>query len=287
MSCLPHTTVRRLSGLFAAAGLLAALAPASALAATPTVQTAQAGGVSATFSYTGTAPNYSGLHLTISRSGTVVYDHAVSARQCGTGCWPGATGAHRSSVHVVDLSPSDTDDVVLDLYSGGAHCCSLEQVFRYDSTRKTYVKSQHDFGDPGAQLVDLGHTGRYEFLTADDRFAYAFTDYAASGLPIQILTFSNGHFHNVTRHYPKLIARDAAAWMKSFRQQASSHYSDTVGIVAAWAADEELLGHSHQVNTFLARQAAAGHLNSALLGAKGSNARFVSALKRFLHRLHY
>ncbi len=260
---------RHLGGLLAAAGVLAALAPASALAATPTVQTAQAGGVSATLRFTGTVPNYSGQRLTISRDGTVVYDQAVSAPQCQSDCWPGATGAHQSSVHVVDLSPSDTDDVVLDLYTGGAHCCSLEQVFRYDSAAKSYLETEYDFGDPGAQLVDLGHTGRDEFLTADDRFAYAFTDFAASGLPIQILTFSNGHFHAVTRHYPKLIARDGAAWMKSFRRQASSHYADTVGVVAAWAADEDLLGHTHLVNTFLARQAAAGHLNSALVRRQG------------------
>jgi hypothetical protein len=287
MPSLPLTPARRLSGLLATAGLLAALAPGSALAAARTVQTAQAGNVSASFSYRGTVPRYTAERLTISRGGTVVYDHAVTAPQCGGVCWPAATGAHQSSVHVVNLSPSDTHDVVLDLYTGGAHCCSLEQVFRYDAAHRTYVESQHNFGDPGDRLVDLGHTGRDEFLTADDRFAYAFTDFAASGLPVQILSFSQGHFHNVTRHYPKLIARDAAAWMKSFRQQASSHYADTVGVVAAWAADVDLLGHSQQVNTFLARQAAAGHLNSALLGARGSNARFVTALKRLLHQLHY
>ena len=30
---------------------------------------------------------------------------------------------------------------------------------------------------------------------------------------------------------------------------AKQHYSDSVGVVAAWAADEELLGHVKLVNT--------------------------------------
>ena len=146
-------------------------------------------------------------------------------------------------MQVLDLEDNGQPDVVLDLYSGGAHCCSIEQVFSFDPGTMTYGMTQHDFGDPGEQIVDLGHNGRFEFLTADDSFAYEFTDFAASGLPIQILTFSGGRFLNVTRSYPGLIAKDAARWMKASSSMAKQHYSDSVGLAAAWAADQELLGH--------------------------------------------
>jgi hypothetical protein len=188
-------------------------------------------------------------------------------------------------VHVLDLEHNGQPDVVLDLYSSGAHCCSIEEIFSFDPGTMTYVMTEHDFGDPGDMIVDLRHNGRYEFLTADDSFAYAFTDYAASGLPIQILTFTNGHFVNVTRHYPKLIANDAGRWMKAFNSLARQNYFDSVGVVAAWAADEDLLGHVKLVNGFLAEQLNAGHLNSALSPVEPGGARFVAKLQKFL-RMH-
>jgi hypothetical protein len=151
----------------------------------------------------------------------------------------------------------------------------------------TYAMTQHDFGDPGEDVVDLRHNGRYEFLTADDSFAYEFTDFAASGLPIQILTFSDRHFSNVTRQYPKLVTRDAARWMKAFNSMAKQHYSDSVGVVAAWAADEELLGHVKLVNSFLATQLKAGHLNSALRPQEPGGAKFVAKLHKFLRTHRY
>ena len=92
--------------------------------------------------------------------------------------------------------------MVLDLYSGGAHCCTVVQIFSFEPGTMTYVQTERVFGDPDARIVDLSHDGRFEFLTADDSFAYRFTDYAASGLPIEILTFAGGHFTDVTRAYP-------------------------------------------------------------------------------------
>ena len=180
--------MKRVLVIAVAATVLSLLAAPSALA---TTQTAQSGNVSATFTFSGSYPNFTGLHLSIAQGGTVYYDEPVVSKLCGTYCAPGSLSGKASSVHVLDLEHDGQPDVVLDLYSGGAHCCSIEQVFSFDPGTMTYTETQHDFGDPGEQIVDLGHNGRYEFLTADDWFAYEFTDFAASGLPIQILTFSN------------------------------------------------------------------------------------------------
>ena len=267
--------------------VVTALALVAAPAALATTQTAQSGDVTATFTFTGSYPNFTGLHLSIAQGSTVFYDQPVTSTVCGKYCAPGSPSGKESSVHVLDLEHNGQPDVVLDLYSGGAHCCWIEQVFSFDPGTMTYVMSQHDFEDPGEEIVDLGHNGRDEFLTADDSFAYEFTDFAASGLPIQILTFSGGHFLNVTRHYPKLIARDAARWMKAFNSMAKQHYADSVGVAAAWAADEELLGHVRLVNRFLARQVALGHLGSALSPQEPGGAKFVAKLRRFLRRHGY
>ena len=268
----------------AVAALTLSAVPATALA---TTQTAQSGNVSATFTFSGSYPNFTGMRLSIAQGGTAYYNEPVTTKLCGKYCAPASPSAKGSSVHVLDLEHDGQPDVVLDLYTGGAHCCYVEQVFSFDPGTMTYTKTQRDFGDPGEQIVDLRHNGRYEFLTADDSFAYEFTDFAASGLPIQILTFSDRRFVNVTRQYPKLIARDAARWRSAFNSMGKQHYSDSVGVVAAWAADEELLGHAKLVNTFLANQLRAGHLNSALSPEEPSGAKFVAKLRKFLRTHGY
>jgi hypothetical protein len=259
---------------------LGVLAPA----ASATTQTVQSGQVSASFSFRGHYPNFSGQRLKISQGGAVLYDQPVVSTFCGTQCAPGSTSASQPSLHVLDLEHTGQPDVVLDLFSGGAHCCTIEQIFSFDPGTMTYVKAERNFGDSGAQIVDLRHNGRYEFLTADDSFAYEFTDFAASGLPIQILTFANGRFTDVTRSYPGLVAKDAGGWMHLFRSLKHDHYSDSVGVAAAWAADQELLGHKRLVNRFLAAQARAHHLNAAI-GPGGK--RFIAHLRRFLRRHGY
>ena len=255
------------------------VAPA-ALAAT---QTAHSGNVAATFTYQRKLPNFTGETISIAQAGRVLYDQPVVAKLCGTQCAPGSTFGKQSSVHVVDLEHNRQPDVVLDLYSGGAHCCSIEQIFSFDPGTMTYVKTERNFGDPGERIADLGHNGRHEFLTADDSFAFAFTDFAASGLPIQILTFSSRHFHNVTRSYPKLIAKDAGVWLNAFKSMAKQHYQDSVGVIAAWAADEDMLGHRNLVSRYLAQQQKSGHLNGAVSHGK----RFVATLQKFLRRHGY
>jgi hypothetical protein len=173
---------------------------------------------------------------------------------------------------------------VLDLYSGGAHCCAIEQVYYFDSSTGKYKKVEHNFGDPGIKLVPLGTD---LFLTADDRFAYAFTDFAASGMPIEIDSFSNGTFQRVTKEFPHLIAKDATQYRVAFFGAASSKYDDTVGLAAAWAADEDMLGHVSLVRNFLHQESRAGHLNSALSPIQPSGAKFVAALQKFLRHNGY
>jgi len=271
-------------------GLTISVVLASLLVAAPgamaTTQTAHSGDVTASFTFRGSYPNFTGETLTISQAGSVVYSRPVVSTLCETACAPGSPSGKPSSVRVLDLEHNGEPDVVLALFSGGAHCCAIDQVFSLRPDTTTYVETQRNFGDPGVAIVDLAHNGRYEFLTADDSFAYEFTDYAASGLPIQILTFSNGRFRDVTRSYPKLIARDAARWLAAFRSMSKDHYQDSIGVIAAWAADEDLLGHSKLVARYLLQQQRAGHLNSLSPGEPGG-AKFIAALQRFLRRRGY
>ena len=128
-------------------GLLLA-APAAGAA----TQTASAGPITATFTFIGSFPSYTGQHLTISHGTVGVYDAAVTDAACGTGCGPGAQSG--TSVHVLDLGHNGTRDVVLDLFSGGAHCCTIEQVFAPRSDGLYTKVAEHNFRDPGDRILD-------------------------------------------------------------------------------------------------------------------------------------
>lgn len=270
--------------LMLVAAFAAIAAPASA---TTITQTARSGPFSASFSFTHTAGiTYQHQMLTIRGAGQVQYRAPVTSSFCHQYCEPGNPTRKGTSIAWRRLAPAGRQ-LVLDLYSGGAHCCSIVEVFNQAPGNTRWTRSAFNFGDPGYRLVDLNHDGTEEFLTADDRFAYAFTDYAASGMPLLLMRWSNGHFVDITRSYPARIARDAAVWMRAFKQQRRTHYGDTTGVIAAWAADEEELGNRSMVASFLKRAAAARQLNSGLGGSVPQNAKFVVALQRFLRRCGY
>jgi hypothetical protein len=244
----------RRTRIAATAVLAFAIAPATASA---TTETATGGNVTATFSYTAGSDGDTGLSLQIAQSGNTVYSAPVS------GCDLCVPGAYKGpSVHVVQLEPSSAEDVVLDLYTGGAHCCSVEQVFSDSSG--TYIETTHNFGDPGEALKDLGHDGREEFVSADDRFAYEFSAFAGSGLPLQILEFTNGAFKDTTRTYPALIKHDAATSLRSYRKF-ETPLDTGDGIIAAWAADEDNLHQEALVANTLKSEQAKGHISATFI----------------------
>ena len=262
-------------------GVIALLAiPSTALA---TTQSASSGNVSASFSFQGSGNSYTQLHLMITSAGQVLYNAPVRSRFCASPfCSPLEPGAQQSSVHVLDLESHAHPDVVIDLFTGGAHCCEVEQVYSPDPATMTYTKTERGFGNAGDAIRDLSHNGRFEFVGADDAFFYAFTSYAASGAPVQIWSFRNHRFIDVTRRYPGQITRDAGLWWHAFTR----HYADGEGVIAAWAADEDLLGHYALVKNRLATEVRDNHLHSDLAGMP-TGERFVVALQKLLRRLGY
>ena len=245
-------------------------------------QSATGGTIVASLRYTGPYFHSRHAHLTISWSGRVIYSQPVRSQWCGNQCWPDTFAAGNTALHVVRLQAGGPPEVVLDLYSGGAHCCFIDQVFSVQPASHSVRKSEINFGDPAARLAPIGVGGASDFLTADDSFAYAFTDFAASGLPIEVLSFTHFAFRNVTDSFPKLIGADARRWQGAFQAMVSGHFRDTVGVVAAWAADEDRLGRFSVVNHFLTEEMKAGRLNSAMNPTQQSGQRYVVNLHRFL-----
>ncbi len=277
----------RLRRALVASGLLLALTPAAASAGTSVgtihTVTASEGTVTAQLRYeeppASQAP--AGLQLTIERGGAQLYQAPVSSPRCSP-CRLEELGTHPLLVR--DLEGHGEPSVILELNSGGAHCCTIVQVLSLDPGTTTYRAAERDFGDPAALVRDLAGDGALEFETADDRFAYVFAPFAYSGLPLQLLAFREGRFVDVTRSFPAALAKDATKWMQAFRSERRHGLGN--GLIAAWAADEELLGHDGLVRSTLAREARHRNLRSREhYGPSGE--RFVEALLRFLKHTGY
>ena len=57
---------------------------------------------------------------------------------------------------VADLiAGSSEPNVVLSVDTGGAHCCTVVQVFTFDPSSGSYTLTNHLFGDPLFQIEDL------------------------------------------------------------------------------------------------------------------------------------
>ena len=191
------------------------------------------------------------------------------------------SGLDRShTLYFRDLDNDGSPELVLRLFSGGAHCCTV--MFVYDFAGARVDKTVFNVGDPVPTL--LVRNGHVIFRSADDAFAYAFTDYADSGLPIEIWQYTHGRFVDVTRDYPAMVRADAASWWRYYLKAAGTR-SDVRGILAAWAADQALLGHATSAKQTMLRLAFDGTLDRGGGAPKGST--YVRQLWRLLGKRHY
>src|SRR6185437_7075903 len=74
---------------------------------------------------------------------------------------------------------SATEQIIFSTFTGGAHCCTAVQVLQLIGRQwKTIDLGQWDGDGLGKYPIDMDNNGRADFVFSDDRFAYAFTDYA-------------------------------------------------------------------------------------------------------------
>jgi hypothetical protein len=195
---------------------------------------------------------------------------------CGADrCGPGS----HVSLTLRNVWGSAPPEAIVDLYTGGAHCC-FQSFVLLSSGRLLF----RNWGDPGYRIERrAGTTG---FVSADDRFAYAFTAFAGSALPVQVWSIDRaGRFVDVTSTRLDLVRADAARAWRGYVHERGKRDTDVRGVVAGWCADEYRLGRAAACRAELARALGRGFLD----GPTGwpRNAAFVRALERSLGRWGY
>lgn len=170
---------------------------------------------------------------------------------------------------------------VIWLWTGGAHCCSVAQVVPLAGGAVV----AKDFGNAGASIRRTG--GAPVFFSTDDRFAYLFTSYAASGRPVRLWRLRGERFVDVTASYPGVVGADAREWWQAVERLVAGR-EEVRGAFAAWAANACRLGDRARVARAAWRLAGRGAFSSPGtedIGPRGR--RYVTALMRTLDRWGY
>jgi hypothetical protein len=264
--------------VLAAIAALVLAAPASAKE-----YTATSGHVTATFSYDPAGDfEYWDLRLAVDRAGARVFDAPLDLGSCEEPyCMPGGEFADDGGIKVRDLDADGEPEVIADVFTAGAHCCVASEILRWNGTG--YAVQERNWADVGYTLKDTDGDGTPEFKTADTRFAYAFSSFADSRFPIRILSYRAGVFDDVTRANRPLIRKDAKRLKREYRRRRGDGYS--LGVLAAWTADQYLLGNRRTANRYLRAENRAGMLRGDAISKSGSA--YIRRLKKRLARWGY
>lgn len=263
-------------------GLLVSALALAAVAAVPADAGREAGGVRvrAAFTYRGAEGAYVRARLRILRNGRELLDTRLSGLE--------RPGVRVRRLVVRDLDADREPEVALEVYTGGAHCCTEALVYRYLPGRRAYAPSRHGFGNAGFRLVDLDRDGRPELESGDDRFAHRFTAYAASVFPLRIVRFDHGRMLDVTRRFPAPVRREADRLWQGYLRGRRDPAGDVRGLLAAWLADMHLLGRGEEGWRRLEEAYRRGDLGPrpALAGWPQGRS-YLRALRSFLRRTGY
>ena len=253
-------------GRRAVVGLLLVAAACSSVAAGATVRT--------NLTFVKRGPEFTKIRVTITRDGTVWRSRPF-----------GGAFFHRPKLHVRDLDADGELEVWIDTYTGGAHCCDQSRFFRWLPARAAYGKTFHDWGNAPYRAKNLDGRRHVELLGSDDRFAYVFTSFAGSAFPIRIWQFDAGRLLDVTRRFPGLVQSDANELWDSYVRSRSGR-SDVRGVLAAWQADQYLLGREDAGWLELDRALKRGDLEGTN-GQWPTGRRYLRELRAYLRKLGY
>lgn len=268
-----------------------ALLPATSFAA-PASRTVTSGAVSATATATGDAEQ-PGVRLVVTRGGATLFDGKPGvpdpdpdSTACGNDdsrCtiigWP----QRNDPLMVRDLNGDGEPEVIVDQYTGGAHCCSEATVLFLDAAGTGYGQWSRNFGDSGYRLVARG--SNLLFRTGDERFNALYASHADSAMPIELVQWTGGdQWQLVTSDYRGDLRRDLRVQRRMLNRTLRVQGFDRRGFAAAWAADAYRLGQRRSALRQLRRWAAAGRMDG-FAGPRG--ARFVRDLDRRLLKWEY
>ncbi len=154
----------------------------------------------------------------------------------------------RPALFVTEMDPANSrPEVVVEFYSGGAHCCEsidvLEEIPGRPGHWQTVNLGWHDGGERPPK--DLDGDGLTEIVTTDESFLYAYGSYAESYAPPVIMGVRQGRQVDLTRRpsMRSFLRREEKRIRRFMRDQWRGRGRPVpAGILAGYVALKILLG---------------------------------------------
>ncbi len=125
------------------------------------------------------------------------------------------------SIKDYDLDNDGKKEILIEMYSGGAHCCTSLFAGEISNSGLVYTDSIM-WGNSFYEIEDINNDGKYEISGVNDMFAYAFTNYAESKFNLLIYGFENNKFVNVTNQFPSRLNENISGLREDLKA-----YTDT------------------------------------------------------------
>lgn len=212
----------------------------------------------------GSQKRYTDLRLTLGQEGVVDGFQSFKIRGAARESW-----SIKPFLNLTDVSGDGIPDGIVDIYTGGAHCCSVSAIALSTGPSSWAKPIVQEWGG-WASLKDLGGNGVSEFLTTDTRFDYAFTSHAGSALPLVIKAVQNGQLVDVTTQYRAELQADADQWSQALDEAIKEPPTDEGwanrqyhrSLLAALLADQLRLGAVDAAKATVAAAVARGDLDA-------------------------
>lgn len=176
---------------------------------------------------------------------------------------------------VRQLDGAGPPEVLLNLYSGGAHCCSESWIY----TRAKRARKQWGHGE-APPLRDDDRDGRPEFHGYDTSFAYAFGSFGGSRFPAKVWRYERSAVRDVSASFPAEIEADMTSHLAAYNEAVTAGDAEGVrAALAAYAADAKVLGRLDEAMAVVYAAIDAGQTGD---GVTESQADFVATLKRLV-----
>jgi hypothetical protein len=168
-------------------------------------------------------------------AGKVVFRRAVDSMQSFTLGQPtNSDGNYFAVPNGADVTGRGHPDMIVSLFTGGAHCCTMHYVFELEPAFKL-LATLDDSDDDLAHFARDPKDDRYSYYTADWTFAYWPTCFACSPSELVILRWADdargGGFHLALGKIQK-PAPTTAAWNKdlaAIRAVVTKGDADSIG----------------------------------------------------------
>ncbi len=134
---------------------------------------------------------------------------------------------------------------LLGLTTGGAHCCVTVRAVPADGGATV----DHAFGNypPWFRQISSGPV----LVSADNDFAYQFASFAGSGPPVQLFSWTDTEFADVTRDHLDVVRDDAQSYLTAYNDPTQP---EKLGFLTGYLADECVAGDATSAWNFFDQQ---------------------------------